>query len=156
MPQASFAHNITIICALLQMRLFYGAFLTRVRFFWRSQNGLCAIELCSSFPSPKTPNLSVCVLLVRSAGVFRSLELHFETLHTNLEAVHRLYGSGGGGWIVVGDETWNVSSSANWTERYCTKTFALIRRAVNENFRWDYSAKGHKHLHELCIAELLR
>lgn len=113
-------------------------------------------RIAPSFPD-SLKSLSVYVLLVRASGVLRSLQLHLQTLHAYLEAVHRLYGSGGGGRIVVGDEAWDVRSSAS-ERKHCsfTKTFALICRAINENLRRNYCAEWHEHLHEFGVAELLR
>lgn len=38
--------------------------------------------------------------LVGAVGVLRPLQLHFESLHADLEAVHRLDGSLGAAWVV--------------------------------------------------------
>lgn len=60
--------------------------------------------------------------LVRSVGIFGPFELHFESLHANLEAIHGLNSSLSTGRVV---------------ETHKTKAFALIGSPIDKDFGTD-------------------
>ena len=79
--------------------------------------------------------------LVRAMRVLWSLELHFETLHTDLEAVHSLYSGLRRARVVVADKA---------------EAFALIGGTVDVHLgRYDITER-HEHLSELDVAKLAR
>lgn len=54
--------------------------------------------------------------LVGAVGVLRPLQLHFESLHTDLEAVHRLDGSLGAAWVVEAHKTCGERPRVMWLD----------------------------------------
>ena len=71
----------------------------------------CVLPSCSS------PHYS-CLCLVRFAIILGALQLHLESLHTNLEAIHGLYGALRSQGIVI---------------THKTKAFAKICLFINKN-----------------------
>lgn len=47
-------------------------------------------------------------LLIGFAVIFRSFQLNFEALHSNLETIHGLYSCLGGNRVIIANKTWNI------------------------------------------------
>ena len=103
----------------------------RREFYTKTQN----ILVFTSLPLSKLLSLSIW-----ATSVFGSLELNFETFHSNLKSIHGLYGGLGASLVIKTDKS---------------EALALVGRPVNEHLRADDVAKGEEHLHELGVAELL-
>ena len=73
----------------------------------------------------------VCGALVRFISVLSPLQLHFQPLCSDLEAIHGLDGALGRQWVVVADET---------------KAFTEASVFVYEDFGTDDTAKRLEHL----------
>lgn len=79
--------------------------------------------------------------LVRLAGILGPFQLDLQSLHANLETVHRLDRRLRARRIVI---------------RYETKAFTHVRVLIYENFGGYDIAEGQKGRNEVCIAKFLR
>ena len=78
--------------------------------------------------------------LVRLRRVFWPFQLNLQSLHPNLEPVHRLDGGLGTCGVVEADKS---------------EALALVGRPVDEHLRADDVAEGEEHLHQLGVPKLL-
>ena len=80
-------------------------------------------------------------VLVRFAGIFRPLQLHFQTFSSNLKAVHGLNGTLCREGIVIAHEP---------------KALAEVSVLVYEHFGAYDTAKRLEHLDQVCILYVVR
>jgi len=78
---------------------------------------------------------------VWAVGIFGPFELHFQSFHADLEAIHRLDGGLSAGWVV---------------KTHKSEAFALVGGTVNKHLSRDDIAKGQEHLQHLRVTEFLR
>ena len=103
-------------------------------------NAMCDRKFLSKIPPSFNFKEFILDHLIRSASILWSLQLYLEPLHPNLKAIHRLNGSLCARLVVKTHEP---------------EAFALVCGAVNEDLAADDIAEGEKHLHQLCVSELL-
>ena len=83
----------------------------------------------------------VCGALVRFISVLSPLQLHFQPLSTDLEAIHGLDGALSRQWVVVADET---------------KAFTEASVFVYKDFGTDDTAKRLEHLDQVHVLHVVR
>ena len=80
-------------------------------------------------------------MLVRFAGVLRPLQLHLQSLGSDLEPVHGLDGTLGRERVVKADKP---------------EALAEVCVLVNEDFGADDAAEGLEHLNEVRVLHVIR